>query len=371
MHAPPQAPWTAATVAAWLRERDPRALETLWRTADRIRRECVGDAVHLRGLIELSNHCRQACVYCGINAARRGLERYRMTPGEILDTARLAHTFGYGTVVLQAGEDPGITRDGMADTVRRIKGETGLAVTLSLGERTPDALATWREAGADRYLLRFETSDTALYHRLHAPGRPAPETHPRLALLAELRRLGYETGGGVMIGLPGQTVDTLARDILTFRDLDMDMVGVGPYLAHPGAAAIAPEPAADGQVPVDDRVVYTVIALTRLLCPEANIPCTTAVATLDPAAGRRLGLSRGANVVMPNLTPMRYRPLYDIYPAKAGRDQTPDAMHAEVLHDLAAIGRRAATGPGGRRRGGLARNSPSGYSEQKRPARAQ
>jgi biotin synthase len=345
MHAPLQAPRRAETAARWLRERDPGALAALWRAADAVRRERVGDTVHLRGLIEISNHCRRECVYCGINALRRGLARYRMTPPEILAAARLARAFGYGTVVLQAGEDPALTRDGMADTVRRIKGDTGLAVTLSLGERTPDELAAWRGAGADRYLLRFETGDTALYHRLHTPGRPAPPGHPRLALLAELRRLGYETGGGVMIGLPGQTVDSLARDILTFRNLDLDMIGVGPYLPHPAATA-PPPPATGDPVPADDRVVYTVIALTRLVCPEANIPCTTAVATLDPAEGRRRGLRRGANVVMPNLTPARYRPLYDIYPAKAGRDQTPEAMHAEVLRDLAAIGRRPAAGPG-------------------------
>ncbi len=373
------APVDRDSLLAWLKEDDPEQLEELWREADQTRRRHVGDAVHLRGLIEISNHCVRQCWYCGLRAENRVLTRYRMTQYEVLVCAEKALAYGYGTVVLQAGEDYGLTREWVAELVRKIKGRTGLAVTLSLGERPEADLVAWREAGADRYLLRFETSDPALYTAIHPPGprQSAAASHPsdRIALLLRLRELGYEIGSGIMVGIPGQTYASVANDILLFRDLDLDMIGVGPYIAHPntplgktavmsgdpgGAHSSAKEHRRAGanasrsekneQVPADELMVYKVIALTRLLCPQANIPSTTALATVNKESGRELGLMRGANIVMPNLTSPEYRVLYEIYPNKACINETADMCHSCLRGRIEAIGRIVGTGPGGRRR---------------------
>jgi len=335
---------------AWLRETDSSRLEALWEQADRLRRSHVGDEVHLRGLIEVSNHCRRLCHYCGLRAANRDLPRYRMTAEEVLDAARLAVELGYGTVVMQAGEDEAITRDWMADVVRQIKGETPLAVTLSLGERSPEEFEAWRAAGADRYLLRFETSDPALFERIHPslPGTPSN----RLRLLQVLRDLDYEIGSGVMIGIPGQTYESLARDIALFRELDLDMIGCGPFIAHPETPLHGVAPGGSDQVPPTEAMAYKVIALARMACPLANIPATTALATLNRAEGRELGLQRGANVLMPNLTPIKYRQMYEIYPGKVCVLETAEQCHGCIHQRLARLGR-----PPGRGRGDSARRT--------------
>jgi len=332
----------------WLRETDPVRLDDLWRLADRTRQDHVGGEVHLRGLIELSNHCVRLCGYCGLRADNVGLRRYRMSDDEVLASAHEAVGFGYGTVVLQSGEDPALTCWRMAGLIQRIKAETPLAVTLSLGERTDDELAAWRQAGANRYLLRFETSNQELYARIHPP-RPGQMSN-RLTILETLRELGYEVGSGVLIGIPGQTYDDLANDIELFARLDLDMVGVGPYLCHPDTPLanrnVWPNAPDDEQVPRDEQMVYKVIALTRLVCPRANIPATTALATLNTHQGRELGLTRGANVVMPNLTPREYRVLYEIYPNKACIAETGEACHHCLNARLESIGRRPGHGRG-------------------------
>jgi len=340
-------------IQAWLREQDASRLEALWGAADEARRRHVGDEVHLRGLVEISNHCRRQCAYCGIRAGNRGIERYRMTHEEILACAREAKSLGFGTVVLQAGEDPGLRSEWVADLVRAIRAETSLAITLSLGERTTDELRSWKNAGADRYLLRFETSDPTLFHRIH-PSLPQALSD-RMAQLRALRDLGYEIGSGVMVGIPGQTWDSLAQDILTFQDLDLDMIGVGPFLPHPDTPlGVSNEDAGEDQVPATEDVVYRVLALTRLVCPEANIPSTTALAAINKKHGRQLGLLRGANVVMPNLTPSTYRFKYAIYPDKACVNETVLVGPSVIAEQIEALGRRVGRGEGGRRRAGLA-----------------
>ena len=335
-------------ITSWLAETDPSRLEELWQWADRVRAENVGDDVHLRGLVEISNECARTCLYCGLRAPRTNIVRYRMKTDEILTCARDAVAFGYGTVVLQAGEDYGITREWVADWVRQIKAETPLAVTLSLGERPEADLAAWREAGADRYLLRFETSRRDLYDAIHPP--LDGERSDRFEILARLRELGYEVGSGVMIGIPGQTYEDLAADIERFAELDLDMIGVGPLIAHPetplGRGA-GPEPAPEGrQVPANELMTYKVVALTRLVCPLSNIPSTTALATLNLAQGRELGLRRGANVVMPNLTPRKYRSLYEIYPAKACITENAIACQSCMRLRIESIGRSVSCGRG-------------------------
>lgn len=330
----------------WLVETDPQRLEKLWSLADETRHRHVGDAVHLRGLIEFSNRCARRCGYCGLTVDNHAIRRYRMSADEILICARLAVDFRYGTVVLQSGEDWGYSTEWLSDIIRRIKNETNLAVTLSVGERRRDELAAWREAGADRYLLRFETSNPDLYRRIHPD--LGGEVSDRLKLLRQLRELGYEIGSGVMVGIPGQRYEDLANDILTFADLDLDMIGIGPYLPHTATAlgSTASNGMIEGQVPNTELMTYKVVALTRLACPNANIPSTTALATVNIESGRELGLQRGANIVMPNMTPPFYRQMYEIYPGKAC--VTDDAFKCDscMKNRILSIDRIVGTGRG-------------------------
>lgn len=331
-------------ILGWLRENDEARLAELWRTANRTRKMWVGDEVHLRGLIEFSNHCVRQCGYCGLRSGNKKIDRYRMTHEEILVCARKAVDFGYGTVVLQSGEDWGADTGWIEEIVTAIKRSTPLAVTLSLGERKPEELERWRRAGADRYLLRFETSNRALYDRIHPA--PAGQVSDRHELLRILKRLGYQTGSGIMIGIPGQTYESVADDIELFRKLDLDMIGVGPYIAHPGTPLADERCAGDLQVPATESMTYKVIALARIVCPWANIPSTSALATLNIATGRELGLERGANVVMPNLTPPEYRILYEIYPAKACVRETAEQCHGCLKNRILSIGRKIGQGRG-------------------------
>ena len=338
-------------VKAWLKETDRAALEALWRRADEVRRAHVGHEVHLRGLIEITNHCVRHCAYCGIAACEGQLQRYRMTRDEILASARQGRDFGFGTILLQGGQDPDVTGAFVADVVRAIKDETGAAITLSLGERSDDDLRAWRQAGADRYLLRFETSDPVLYGKIH-PNLPGTVSD-RFGQLLRMREMGYEIGTGVMVGIPGQTWDTLADDIWAFRDYDMDMIGIGPYLPSPGtrlAGALGKELAAapGDQVPNDELTTLKALALTRLVCPDTNIPSTTALSILDPMTGRANGLCRGANVVMSNLTPPEYRMLYETYPGKAAVHETAQVLADGAVSLIVNLGRKVGKGPGGR-----------------------
>ena len=339
----------------WLKEEEDWKLSFLWEEADRVRREHVGDEVHLRGLVELSSYCRRDCHYCGIRGSRK-IERYRMTEEEVMECVRTAQKLEYGTVVLQSGEDLGLTSDSITNLVRRIKTETPLAVTLSLGERGLDELKQWRAAGADRYLLKHETSDPELFRRIHPDY--GSEVSDRIALLKAAKEMGFEVGSGVMVGIPGQTHESLADDIMLFRDLDLEMIGCGPFVPHPdtplgqslpsgspGSGVQSPK----SQVPATDLMTTKVVALTRLVCPDANLPSTTALATVNRERGRELGLERGANVWMPNLTPPRYRAMYEIYPGKSKVIDTAEEFHVNLLATLAALGRMPGKGPGGRR----------------------
>jgi biotin synthase len=232
--------------------------------------------------------------------------------------------------------------------VRRIKAETPMAVTLSLGERTDEDLAAWRDAGADRYLLRFETSDRELYDLIHPPLGERPSD--RFALLRRLREMGYEIGSGIMLGIPGQSYESVADDIECFRDLGLDMIGIGPYIPHPstplGRPGGAPPLASSDQVPGGELITYKVVALARLACPQANIPSTTALATLNTAEGRELGLRRGANILMPNIGPREYRARYEIYPSKACIEETAAECRSCMKERIRSIGRTVGEGRG-------------------------
>ncbi len=345
---------TREAIEHWLRETDESRLKTLWAAADDARRRYVGDAVHLRGLVEISNYCARKCSYCGIRAGNREVARYRMPAEAVVDCARRAEEFGYGTLVMQSGEDYGIRAAWMAGILRRIRSETGIAaITLSFGERSDDDLALWRKAGADRYLLRFETSDEELYRHIH-PGLPG-KVGDRLAYLTRLQELGYEAGTGIMVGIPGQTHASIADDIDLFRSMDMDMIGIGPYLPHPATplGREFAERTANGDWPADqapntELMTCKVVALTRLARPDANLPATTALSLADKAAGRTHALMRGANVVMPNLTPLEYRAKYEIYPEKADAHETAEAINESIKALLSSLGRSVGVGAGGR-----------------------
>jgi len=342
---------THEEIEGWLRESGDR-LETLWRLADETRKANVGDDVYLRGLIEFSDYCARKCGYCGLSAENKDVHRYRMSKEQIVESAITARDYGYGTVVLQSGEDRGYSCSDISEIVTAIKAETGLAVTLSVGERGDDEFAEWKLAGADRYLLRFETSNPELYRLIH-PDLPG-KVSDRFAILRRLRDLGYEVGSGVMIGIPGQTYADLARDILMFDELDLDMIGVGPYLPHPATplAALAKEKAAENdpnQVPGTELMTYKTVALTRLVRPKANIPSTTALATVNRIQGRELGLMRGANIMMPNVTPVEFRKEYQIYPGKACLMEDAAACQDCMRYRIENIGRKIGVGTGASR----------------------
>jgi len=275
----------------------------IFKEADKVRRENVGDEVHLRGLIEFSNICKRQCKYCGLRSENKNIERYRILKEELLLYALKAVNLGYRTLVLQSGEDDYYDTDKMVEIIREIK-KFDIALTLSIGEKTYDEYKAYKKAGADRYLLRIETTDEKLYKIMH----PRASYANRKRCLYDLKSLGYETGTGCLVGLPNQTIESLADDILFFKELDADMVGIGPFIAHE-------ETPLANEKNGDFWLALKVMALTRINMPDINIPATTAMETLNPN-GRIIALQSGANVVMPNVTSTEYRAKYEIYPGK-------------------------------------------------------
>lgn len=298
----------------------------LFAAADRVRHEKVGDEIYLRGIIEFSNYCDRNCLYCGLRKGNSNLSRYRMTEDEILATAKQIKNTGVPTVVLQSGEDSFYSQDIVCRLIERIRNETDLIITLSIGERTLNDYKTFQQAGANRYLLKHETASRDLYKYL----RPGCDWENRLQCLRRLKELGFETGTGNMVGLPGQTPEILADDLLVMKLLDADMLGIGPFIAHPDTPL--------GGIGNDDlELTLRVLAIARLITRNTNIPATTALATLHPQ-GRLLALQAGANVVMPDFTPDIYKTLYDIYP---GRKDVGDAREiiSDLKKDFQSIGR--------------------------------
>lgn len=307
---------------------------SLYRAADRFRAASVGDAVHLRGLIEFSNICRRDCCYCGLRSSNGALDRYRLSAEQVVDAAKQAADLGYGSVVLQSGEDPTFTARTLAQIVERIKAATPLAVTLGVGERPASDYFAWRQAGADRYLLRIETTDPGLFARLH----PDDDLEARKACLYTLKELDYQLGSGVMVGLPGQTALMLARDVMWLRELGAEMIGVGPFIPHADTPLAAET---GGTVEQTLRLV----AVLRLAFPYAHIPATTAMDALDPE-GREKALRAGANVVMPNVTPVEARRKYALYPGKRCLEEDAQQCSGCVTARIRAMGRTIASGPG-------------------------
>ncbi|ABB16006.1 [FeFe] hydrogenase H-cluster radical SAM maturase HydE [Carboxydothermus hydrogenoformans] len=300
--------------------------DKLYALADSIRAREKGDVVYLRGIIEFSNYCRRNCLYCGLRRDNTKLGRYRMSPEEIIKRAKEVAALGIKTVVLQSGEDPYYKLKDLVGIVSRIK-ELGVYVTLSIGELSTHAYRELKKAGADRYLLRHETANRKLYEVLHPDG----SFFNRVRCLYALKDLGYEVGAGNMVGLPGQTDDMLWEDLLFMEKLQPEMVGIGPFIPHPDT------PLAKEKGGTLEQTL-TMIALTRIILPKANIPATTALGTIHPE-GRELGLKVGANVVMPNMTPQPYRPLYQLYPGKICVNEDPDACLPCLKRRIESIGR--------------------------------
>ncbi|MBO5732399.1 MAG: [FeFe] hydrogenase H-cluster radical SAM maturase HydE [Alistipes sp.] len=282
-------------------------LQLLRDTAVRTARQQFGLGVYVRGLIELSSFCRCDCLYCGLRRSNRTAERYRLTSEEVMECCREGYALGFRTFVLQGGEDGTHTDAWLSKLIGKMRTTyPDVAITLSLGERSEESYRILKEAGANRYLLRHEAANDELYASLHPSSRGLEH---RLECLRALKRCGYQTGMGMMIGVKGQTIDHIVEDLLLIERMQPEMVGIGPFLPH-RATPLGEEPA--GEL----RLTLATIAIVRLMLPHALLPSTTALATLTPR-GRLEGILSGANVVMPNLSPSSVRAKYAIYENKA------------------------------------------------------
>lgn len=313
-------------------------LENLYRHADMVRRNHMGDEVFIRGIVEFSNICLNDCLYCGIRASNGDVARYAIPPEEIVDIAHAMKGSEQTTIVLQSGETPGMADKKLGSVIRRIKGETGLAVTVSVGNRPYETYRFWKECGMDRYLLRFETSDRALFARL----RPGSSLDERLRCLGHLKDLGVQTGSGFMIGLPGERLEVLADNIILCRSLDLDMIGIGPFIPHPGTPLRGTKNAYHD----DPEMFFKALAVLRVFNPDTHIPATTAFDAVFPGSGRNLALKRGANVFMPNNTPVRYKKEYLLYPGKPSVDESPEECTEAAVARIESLGRIIGKGPG-------------------------
>jgi biotin synthase len=313
---------------------DKHEIELLFRRADDMRKQICGDDVHLRGIIEISNYCNQNCFYCGLREENKNLIRYRMKPEEIIETAQLINQFGIHTIVLQSGEDPEFDTDEIAYIIYTIKQKTDSAITLSLGEREFEEYRKWRIAGADRYLLKHETANYNLYSLYHTK----QNLNDRIEHLKFLKTIGYQIGSGNMIGLPMQTIEDIADDILLCRQLDLDMAAIGPFIPSPNTPYQFKKSG-------DVELTLKTMAVARLALKYVHIPATTALATLDKE-GRVKGLNVGANVVMPDFTPKPYRDHYQIYPDRKFVSDKAAELKPALQAQIESIGRRISTSKG-------------------------
>jgi biotin synthase len=300
---------------------DERERKLLYRRASEVKAEQVGKKVYYRGLIEFSNVCGKNCYYCGIRRGNLNLKRYNLGDAEILKAVEFAYQNRYASVVLQSGE---LESEGFTDRIekllRKIKtiSNNQLGITISLGEQTKDVYRRWFDAGAHRYLLRIETSNPELYKKIH----PVNEKHDfnrRIGCLKDLKELGYQTGTGIMVGLPFQTIEDIANDIIFMRDFDIDMAGLGPYIEHRDTPLFDYR---DLLLPPAERfhLALKVTALLRIIMKDINIAAATAMQAIDPL-GREKALMAGANVIMPNITPGKYRDSYKLYENKPCTDE--------------------------------------------------
>lgn len=271
--------------------------------ADKVRYENHKDVVNIRAILEFSNYCKRRCKYCGLNCSNEKVTRYRMEEDEMIAVSVDAWKAGYKTIVLQSGEDSWYSAKILGNVIKSIKSKTDMAITLSCGELNKGDYAYLRDCGADRYLLKHETADSDIYSFLH----PCGTLDNRLEAIKTIKSLGYEAGSGFMIGLPGQTLMTIAKDILTLRSIPVDMAGIGPFISHPDTPL---REAKNGSTELTKRAV----ALTRLLLPKANLPATTSLGVINSLEKDHI-FSCGANIIMRKVTPQKYEQHYNIYPS--------------------------------------------------------
>ncbi len=307
----------------------------LYNLADRVRAEYMGGEVYIRGIIEFSNYCRKSCDYCGIRSFNKKVKRYRMEEDEIIKVCKKIEHYGWTTVVLQSGEDFYYTKEKVGDLLKRIKKETSLVITLSLGERDREVYDYWYQCGMDRYLIRFETSNKSIFKKLHSDD----DYNVRLQCIKSLKKVGVQTGSGFLIGLPGTDIEDIASDILLCHALDLDMIGIGPFISHPDT----PLKGLKKQFDID--FLSGVISILRLVNKDAHIPATTAYDAVHQN-GRLIALQRGANVFMPNATPLKYRSHYLLYPNKPCVDKDSEEYAHYVESQIQSLGRTVGKGPG-------------------------
>lgn len=289
-----------------IENRNPELDQYLFAKADAVRREIYGNDIYIRGLIELSNYCKNDCYYCGIRRSNKNAARYRLTLEQVLDCCKAGYELGFRTFVLQGGEDPYFTDERLCEMISAIKSRyPDCALTLSMGEKSYASYLSYFNAGADRYLLRHETADATHYGKLH-PDSMTLST--RRQCLYDLKKIGFQVGCGFMVGSPYQTPEHLAADLLFIKEFDPEMVGIGPFIPHRDTP-FAGEPAGTLEM------TLFMLGLVRLLVPHVLLPATTALGTIDPQ-GRELGILAGANVVMPNLSPQEVRNKYLLYDNK-------------------------------------------------------
>jgi len=315
---------------------DAEEQNRLFKAAYAVKEKYIGRKVYYRGLIEYSNICKKNCYYCGIRGENINTERYTMTDEEVLEAAQAAYDYGYASVVIQSGErEDQQFIDKINYFLREIKkiGDGSLGVTLSVGEQSEKVYDDFFVNGAHRYLLRIESSNPALYAKIH----PADHSFERrVECLKALKRTGYQVGTGVMIGLPGQMLEDLARDILFFKELDIDMIGMGPYIEHEDTPLY--ESRAELSSKMDRfNLALRMIAVTRLVLKDVNIAAATALQAIVPN-GREKGLLAGANIIMPNLTPVKYRESYLLYEDKPCLDEDADKCRGCLETRITAIG---------------------------------
>jgi biotin synthase len=294
----------------------------LFRKAAEIKKKYIGNKVWFRGLIEFSNICSKDCLYCGIRKGNKNLTRYNLTDEEILAAANFAYVNRYGSIALQSGElESQFVTERIENLLHKIKELSGgeLGVTLSVGEQEYDVYKRWYDAGAHRYLLRVESTSQLLYNKIH-PNDSKHDFNHRMECLKNLQEIGYQTGTGVMIGLPFQTLDDLAGDLLFMKEFNIDMCGMGPYIEHADTPLIE---YSEKLMPVKDRFDLTLkmIAIIRIMMRDINIVAATALQAIDPI-GREKAVKIGANILMPNITPGKYRDSYKLYDNKPCTDDS-------------------------------------------------
>lgn len=295
-----------AEFAALLKNRDEETAGYLFEKAREVRHAVYDHDVYLRGLIEFTNYCRNDCIYCGIRKSNQNAERYRLTPEEILDCCRTGYDLGFRTFVLQGGDDPYYSDEKMTDLIRTIKKQhADCALTVSIGEKSAKTYKTYFGAGADRYLLRHETANAAHYKKLH-PASMSLENRKRC--LYDLKKIGFQTGSGFMVGSPYQTFDCIIDDLLFIKELEPHMVGIGPFIPHHDT------PFKEKSAGTLELTLY-LLGIIRLMLPNVLLPATTALGTIHPQ-GREMGIQAGANIIMPNLSPVGVRKKYLLYDNK-------------------------------------------------------